>query len=248
MRWPVEDPVKAIEFANLRKAFPGGFALRGVTFDVREGDIFAYLGPNGSGKTTTARLLLGVLGPDGGSARFMDGGRPLARNRIGFTLEDERPFEHLTPLEYLQFVGEVKNLGLPIGRYLETLDWLKIEGGGRKPCGALSKGTQRKLCLAKSIVGDPDVLVLDEPLDGIEPETRREIRDFLVSRARSSRIVFITSHNLYEIESFCTDFGIILNGSLLGRWKMEELRERHLSLEEFYLEKTRSHGKGICSR
>ena len=235
--------MKRIEFAKLRKTYPGGFALDDVTFDVREGEIFAYLGPNGSGKTTTVRLLMGVLAPEGGHARVVQDREPLARNRIGFTLEDERPFEHLTPLEYLQFIGEVKNLGLPRDRYIEVLDWLKIAGDAHRPCGALSKGTQRKLCLAKSIVGDPDVLVLDEPLEGIEPETRREIRDFLVSCAKSNRIVFITSHNLYEIESFCTDFGVIVNGRFVGRWKMEEPWQANLSLEEFYLETTRSHGK-----
>ena len=239
--------MKTISFTNLRKAYPGGFALQDVTFDVREGEIFAYLGPNGSGKTTTLRLLLGVLAPERGRAEVMEDGRPLARNRVGFTLEEERPFEHLTPLEYLQFIGEVKNLGAANGRYREILEWLKIDGDARRPCGLLSKGTQRKLCLAKSIVGDPDILVLDEPLEGIEPETRRDIRDFLVSFAGGSRIVFITSHNLYEIESFCTAFGIIVDGRLLGRWGMEEVRQGHTSLEEFYLERTRNHGKSLCS-
>jgi ABC-2 type transport system ATP-binding protein len=234
--------MKQIELADLRKAFPGGFALSNLTFGVTEGEVFAYLGPNGSGKTTSVRLLLGVLAPDGGAARIMDSGRPLARNRIGFTLEEEKPFEHLTPVEYLRFVGEVSGLNLTEQRCMELLEWLRIAGDAKRPCGVLSKGTQRKLCLAKAVVGEPDVLILDEPLEGIEPETRREIRDFLVACARGNRIVFITSHNLYELESFCTSFGIILSGNLIGKWTTEEARRSRPSLEEFYLEIVKSHG------
>jgi ABC-2 type transport system ATP-binding protein len=235
--------MKKIEIVGLRKSYPRDFTLDNLTFDVLEKEIFAFIGPNGSGKTTTVRMLLGLISPDSGYAKIVNDGFPITPAKVGFTLEDEKPFEYLTPLEYLEFFGAVYDLDLKKDRYSEVLEWLRIPENSKKPCGVLSKGTQRKLCLAKTILLEPDVLILDEPIDGIEPETRREIKDHLLSFTEANRIVFITSHNLYELEHLCSSFGIILNGHFLGKWDMNEIRKRNLPLEEFYLEKVRICGE-----
>ncbi|MEO0301847.1 MAG: ABC transporter ATP-binding protein [candidate division WOR-3 bacterium] len=210
---------------NIVKKYPS-FKLGPISFEIKKGEIFALLGPNGAGKTTTVKLILELLKPVGGEIyKEKD-------IKIGFVLENEKPFENLNPFEYLEFFRDIYKISIDIYNILEMFDLKKYLN---KINGKLSKGNQKKLCLAKAIIGNPNLLILDEPLEGIEPLSRKEIKDFLVNYVKNDRACLITSHELYEMENFCSVFGIIYDGKFLGKWKIEEIK--NFSLEDFYLKK-----------
>ena len=222
---------------NLVKKFGNKVALKGINFEVEKGEIFAYIGPNGAGKTTTIRILLQIIKPTSGVAKILYDNEILSKEKIGFVLENEVPFEKYTPFEYLKFYGEiykVRDIEKKIQILLEKLNLKKRE---KDKIATFSKGMKRKLCIAKALISDPEVIILDEPLEGIEIEARKEIRDILLE-IKKDKIIFLSSHNLYEIETICTSVGIINEGKFIGKWQFEEIKGK--SLEEFYFEKIKN--------
>ncbi len=214
-----------IALENITKEYPG-FKLDRISFEIKEHEIFALIGPNGAGKTTIVRIILGVI-------ESYKGKIIKEKNiNIGFVLENERPFENLYPLEYLKFFAQINGNRTGLSHVIDLLNLKKCIN---KKNGVLSKGTQKKLCIAKAIISEPDLIILDEPFEGVEPETRREIKDFLIEYSSRGKSVFITSHELYEIENFCTHVGIIYEGKFLGKREIEEIKSENLSLEKFYL-------------
>jgi len=229
-----------ISIKNLTKQYNNNLVLKGVNFTVKEGEIFAYLGPNGAGKTTTIRILLSIIKPSGGEAKILgENGNSLPHSKIGFVLENEMPFENFTPEEYLKFYSEIYQTQQKEYIIQELLRKFGLLSKKRDKISKFSNGMKRKLCVAKALMGDPEILVLDEPFESIEIEARREIRNILIGFGRK-KIVFLSSHNLYEIETFCTSVGIINKGQFLGKWSREVFKDK--SLEEFYfkiMEETR---------
>lgn len=224
-----------IIISNLSKNFGNKTILKNISFEVEKGEFFAYIGPNGSGKTTTIRIILGVLTPTKGKVCILDDNSFLIpKNKIGFVLEKEEPFEDFTPLEYLKFYGEMYDVKYCDEKIENLLKELNLYDKKKDKISTLSKGMKRKLCIAKSLINDPEVLILDEPFEGIEIEARREIKNILYEKIKEKKIIFITSHNLYEIEPICTSFGILINGELKGKWKKEDLKNKNMSLEDFY--------------
>ena len=216
---------------NLVKKFNSHFVLRNISFQVTDG-LFAYIGPNGSGKTTTVRLCLKILKPTSGGVRILrDDGSPVPCNRLGFVLENETPFENFTPEEYLRFYAEIYRVAKKEEKITELLEKITLAPRRKERIAKFSKGMKRKLCIIKSLIGDPEVLFLDEPFEGIEIEARREIKDILLE-IKKRKTIFLTTHNLAEIESMCDSFGIIINGDFAGHWECDVLHGT--SLENFY--------------
>ncbi len=216
-----------IRLIKVKKVYPG-FVLKDISFEINKGEIFGLLGPNGAGKTTTIRIILNLVKRDGGEILRTE------NLDIGFVLENEEPFENLFPVQYLKFFSRIKGGEEKVPEILELLN---LTPHLNKLNKELSKGTKKKLCLAKAIIGDPDLLILDEPLEGIEPEIRKEIREFLLRFKESNKSVLITSHELFEIENMCNKIGIIYGGKFLGKYDVEEILKKFGTIEEFYLKK-----------
>jgi ABC-2 type transport system ATP-binding protein len=231
-----------IKVTDLEKRFGSKTVLHSISFAVQKGEFFAYIGPNGAGKTTTIRILLGVISECSGTAHIIDdNGNLMERNKIGFVLEDEKPFDTATPEEYLRFYADVYRISNRDEKISELLNMVGLEKQGRDKIAKFSKGMKRKLSVAKGLIAEPKILFLDEPFEGIEIEARREIKDILAKLQKDS-IIFLTSHNLYEIEPLCTSFGIIIDGDFLGKWSQSDLKGK--SLEDFYFAAKEQHQRG----
>jgi len=217
---------------NLTKKFNNKIVVNNLVLEIKSGELFAYIGPNGAGKTTTIRILLQIIKPTKGKIKMIgNNDNFLPKEKIGFVLEEETPFGNFTPEEYLQFYAEIYKVKEKKQKIQELLKKFSLYTMKKQKVSKFSKGMKRKLCVAKALIGNPEVLFLDEPLEGIEIEARKEIKDILLEM-KKDKIIFLTSHNLYEIEPLCNSFGIIIDGVFMGKWLQESLDGK--SLEEFY--------------
>lgn len=228
-----------IKLSNVKKCYNSGFCLKNINFEVYGGEIFGFLGVNGAGKTTTIRIMLNVLSLDEGKIILQrKNGEYISLKDIGFVLEEEKPFENLSPVEYFNFFAS--NYGLQKGdrenRIENMLQKLNLLKRKNERISNFSKGMKRKLTIGKALLHDPEILILDEPLTGIEPKTRSDIKSILKDFASREKIVFLSTHNLDEAERLCSSFGIIDEGSFKGKWQISELKG---SLENFFIQETR---------
>ena len=216
----------AIELDGVEKSFGDVRALRGVDLEVAEGEIFGFLGPNGAGKSTTINVLLDFIRPDAGSVRVL--GRDAradsvaVRERTGVLPEGFDVYDRLTAREHLQFAIDSKEAADDPYPLLERVGL--ADDAGRK-AGGFSTGMRQRLALAMALVGDPDLLVLDEPSSGLDPNGARELRDIVESEAADGTTVFFSSHILGQVEAVCDRVGIIREGELVAVDTIEGLRE-----------------------
>lgn len=208
-----------IEVHNLTKRYARHEAVRDITFSVKRGEIVGFLGPNGAGKTTTLRMLTGYLPPTSGSARIagFDIFRQSieARRKIGYMPENVPLYEDMRVREYLKFRAQLKGLGggdtrRRVGDVLETCGLQSVR---RKMIKTLSKGYRQRVGLADALVHDPELLILDEPTNGLDPNQIRQIRE-LIRRLGQSHTVLISTHILHEVEMTCNRVIIIDNGKI----------------------------------
>ena len=192
--------------------------LTDVSFDVRPGEIFGYLGPNGAGKTTTIKLLTGLLKASGGRAWLM--GRPIedvsSRARLGFLPEQPYFYDYLNGVEYLEFVARLSGLSARDAR-TAARHWLGRVGLGEVPRLILrkfSKGMLQRLGLAAAMVHAPDLLILDEPMSGLDPFGRRDVRDLILEQRERGTTVMLSSHILPDVEALCDRVAIVLRGRI----------------------------------
>jgi ABC-2 type transport system ATP-binding protein len=225
------EPV--IQLGGLCKNYRVGFwgrrvpVLRDLTLDVQGGETFGYLGPNGAGKSTTIKLLLGLIWPTAGAGQVL--GRPLgdasARGRIGFLPENPSFYEYLTGQEFLKYCGRL--LGMPQGRLRDQVPALLDEVGlSRAACQQIrkfSKGMVQRLGLAQALLGDPKLLILDEPMSGLDPIGRKEVRDLILRQRAAGRTVFFSTHILHDVEMICDRVGILVGGRLVKSGPIHEL-------------------------
>jgi ABC-2 type transport system ATP-binding protein len=228
-----------IQTRSLTKRYGSTAAVSSLSFEVRPGVVTGFLGPNGSGKSTTMRLIIGLDAPDAGTATI--GGRPYRQLRwplreVGAMLE-ARGFQpgrsarnHLAALAASNGIGR--------GRVDEVLDLVGLRGAGGRRAGKFSLGMAQRLGVATALLGDPAVLLLDEPVNGLDPEGIRWIRNLLTSMAREGRTVFVSSHLISEIALMAEDLVVIGRGRLLARTTVTELASRAASLEEAFLDVT----------
>ena len=217
-----------IEVRNLRKTFGDTIAVDDVSFDVLQGEVLGFLGPNGAGKTTTMRILTCYMPPDSGSAKvagFDTATQSIeVRRKIGYLPESAPLYLDMDVMEYLRFVAEIR--GLPPAtrprRISDMVDLCALGDVKHRPVGELSKGFRQRVGLAQTLIHDPDVLVLDEPTTGLDPNQIVQIRE-LVKRIGREKTVILSTHILQEVEATCSRVQIINDGRLIAQGTVEEL-------------------------
>jgi ABC-2 type transport system ATP-binding protein len=239
---PPNSPALAI--AGLRKSFDRP-AVDGLDLSVRPGEFYMLLGPNGAGKTTTLRMVSGLLKPDSGSISIfgIDAiANPVAAKRIVGWLSDEPMiYEKLTPLEYLEFVSGLWSVEPAIAeaRALDLLNWLGLNDHAHERCEKFSRGMRQKVALAGALVHDPRLIILDEPLTGLDAGAARLVKDVLIENVRSGKSVDMTTHILEIAERMADRIGVISGGRLVAEGTLDELRDRfgtaRASLEDMFL-------------
>lgn len=223
----------AIRIRGLEKSFRLGFipktrpVLRGIGLAVREGEIFGYLGPNGAGKTTTIKCLLGLIRPDAGTAEIF--GRsslsPRSRESLGFLPENPYFYDYLTAREFLAFTADLFGLarGIKEERIARLLALVGLERAADLPLRKYSRGMLQRAGLAQALVNDPKLVILDEPLGGMDPLGRKEIRDIIVRFKDEGKTVFFTSHILQDIEMICDRVAIVVGGRIVKEGLLSDL-------------------------
>jgi ABC-2 type transport system ATP-binding protein len=231
----------AIDARGLTKRFGTVTAVRGVTLQVPNGTIFAFLGPNGSGKSTTVRLLTGLLAPTAGEARVR--GRLVSvedlelRREIGILPEDDALFPDLTIWEHLELCGRLYGLRdeETVERATQLLRHLDLEQGRKTLVEKASFGMRKKCALAVALLHNPRVLFLDEPFEGIDPGSSRNIKDLLLALADRGVTVFLTSHILEIVERLAERFALIVKGEVVCCQTVSDLERDGTTLEQLYL-------------
>jgi len=212
--------ITVLETQNLTKRYNGLTAVDGLNLEVRHGEVFGLLGPNGAGKTTSINMMCGLLAPDGGKVFIggqpVHGGKVEVRTRVGVCPQQAIFWEKLTCIEQLEFIGEMYNLPRKIARQRgdELLDVLGLMDKRDKLASTLSGGMGRRLNLALALVHDPEILVLDEPEAGLDPQSRVLVREYVRSLARQKTII-LTTHNMDEADRMADRVAIIDHGKLL---------------------------------
>lgn len=228
----------AIKTENLGKTFKTAKgkkveALKGLNLDVREGEVFGFLGPNGAGKSTTIKILMGLIFPTTGSFEIkgIRGNNISYRRSIGYLPENPSFYDYLTAEELLEFVG--KSFDLPAERIASETDRLlkvlDLSDARQRPIRSYSKGMVQRLGLAQALIHDPDILILDEPMSGLDPLGRILVKELIVDLKNRGKTIFMSTHILNDLEALCDRVGIIVKGSLKGIVDMEELMTRGIT-------------------
>jgi ABC-2 type transport system ATP-binding protein len=214
-----------IETTGLTKRFGSQIAVDGISFTVERGQIFGFLGPNGSGKTTTIGMLLGIINATAGSFRLLGEGslRGLhrVRQRVGATLETPNFYPYLSGRDNLRIVANVKRA--PESKIVEVLDSVGLADRAKDRFRTYSLGMKQRLALAATMLGDTDLVILDEPANGLDPEGMREIREIILRLHEQGRTIFLSSHLLWEVERTCTHVAIIKNGRIVRQASVSEM-------------------------
>ncbi len=214
-----------IETTDLTKRFPAVLAVDRVSLTVEQGQIFGFLGPNGSGKTTTIGMLMGIITPTAGRFRLFGAGAPrellAARARVGATLETPNFYPYLSGRDNLRIAAAIKGIGK--ARIEECLEIVGLRGRGRHRFRTYSLGMKQRLALAATMLNDPELIVLDEPANGLDPKGMKEVRDIIRILADRGKTIFLSSHLLWEVERMCTHVSIVRKGRVVGTGTVAEI-------------------------
>ena len=207
--------IPVIEVENVRKYYGEVKGVDKLSFSVEKGEIYGFLGPNGAGKTTTVKILARIIKDYDGKVRVF--GKDLGKwgkdyyNRIGASFEFPAVYSRLTALENLEFFASFYE------KHLDPLEVLKMVGLDENTDGLVngfSKGMKKKLDLARALLPDPEILFLDEPLEGLDPASARKIKDLLLDMCKSGKTIFLTTHNMYVADELCDRVAFIVDGSI----------------------------------
>jgi ABC-2 type transport system ATP-binding protein len=240
----MERTVAALRVAGLRKTFQRP-AVDGLDLGVGQGEFYALLGPNGAGKTTTLRIVAGLLQPDAGEVSIfgIDAlADPIAAKRITAWVSDEPMiYDKLSPTEYLAFVAGLWGMDATVAeqKAADLLAWLELKPHAHERCEDFSKGMRQKVALAGALVHEPKLIILDEPLTGLDARAARLVKDALLARVRQGCTVIMTTHILEVAERMAERIGVISRGRLIAEGTLEELRKQsgstNTSLEDVFL-------------
>ena len=235
----------ALEVSGLTKVFDRP-AVNKLQFKVEAGEFYALLGPNGAGKTTSLRMVAGLLQPDEGEIRVFGHDTrtdPIGAKRIMAWVPDEPMiYDRLTPIEYLEFVAGLWDIDAKTAQKnaFELLDWLALSENIQERCEGFSKGMRQKVALAGALVHDPKLIILDEPLTGLDAGSARLVKDVLIERVKKGCSVIMTTHILEVAERMAERIGVISKGRLIAEGTLEDLRDqagrKNSSLEEIFLD------------
>ncbi|MBI5137381.1 MAG: ABC transporter ATP-binding protein [Nitrospirae bacterium] len=222
-----------IHMEGVGKAFRQGFwmhareAVRDVSFSVPEGSLFGYLGHNGAGKTTTIKMLLGLIAPSRGQVRVWGGSPadPVVRRRVGYLPEQPYFYDYLTAREFLDFHADLCGLTGDSRRRRIALmfDWVDLAGAEDVALNRFSKGMLQRIGLAQALIGDPELVILDEPMSGLDPAGRKRVRDIMVELKARGRTVFFSTHVLADAETVCDQVAILVQGRVRSVGPLTEL-------------------------
>ena len=219
----------AISIENVKKTLGNREVLKGISFSVGIGDIFGYLGPNGAGKTTTIRILLGLLQADSGRLDVLgqDINQSETRRKIGFVLDTDGLYDNMTAEDNLMFYSQIYRLPKPGERFDKLLSMVDLKNRAGDRVGTYSKGMRQRLALARAMVHDPEVLVMDEPTAGVDPSGQIEIRQIMLDVAhKRNKTIFLSSHNLDEVQRICNRIALIDRGEIKLYGELENLRKK----------------------
>ncbi|GAC1352484.1 MAG: hypothetical protein NVS3B20_14790 [Polyangiales bacterium] len=234
-----------VEVVGLRKSYRVGFlmksveAVKGISFDVREGEIVGLIGPNGSGKTSTLKVLLGLCRPTAGSVRIrgIDVNDPRSRELVGFLPENPYVYPYLTPREFVDLCARLSGMSAfdRSQRIPKVLERTGIAYAADRPVRRLSKGMLQRTGLAAALVAEPELLVLDEPMSGLDPLGRREVRDLIFEERSAGRTVLFSTHVLSDVEVLCDRVVILRKGEVVVQGSVRDLVNRSATMVELTL-------------
>lgn len=237
-----------ISFNNISKDYKIGFrkkktALKDFSLDISEGEVFGFLGPNGAGKSTAIKIILNLIFPTHGKAGILgkDVGDKDIRKFVGYLPENPYFYDYLNPLELLKFAG--KTSGMDSGKIKQKTDELLNTVGlwneRKRVIRSYSKGMVQRVGLALALIHDPKVVILDEPMTGLDPIGRRQVIDLILKLKSEGKTVFFSSHIIEDIERVCDRIGILVNGSLV---RTIDISSEHLDLEDIFIDEVAKAG------
>src|ERR1700691_4638151 len=235
------DATPAIAVRDLRKVYDGKAAVDGLSLTVPRGSFFGFLGPNGAGKSTTIRMLTGLIPSTSGSIELlglpMPGEELAIKQRIGLVPDESLLFDRLTGAEFLEFVGRMYSLprALAIQRAQELLELFELSNERGKLIAEYSKGMRKRLAMAASLIHRPELVLMDEPFEGVDAVGARLMKDILLEQVRHGATIFLTSHVLEVVERLCDYAAIINDGHVVREGSMSELREGSETLEDAFV-------------
>ncbi|NDK08079.1 ATP-binding cassette domain-containing protein [Candidatus Gracilibacteria bacterium] len=229
--------MKILELKKVVKYLNGNNILKEVSFEVEKGDIYGFLGPNGAGKTTTMKCIMGLIEPEEGEIKiFGENGITLeAKKKIGFMPENTYLYKHLTGAEFLRFNGkffDIKKDELE-KRIEKLLKKVGLENAGNKKLSDYSKGMLQRIGLAQSIINEPKLLFLDEPMSGLDPLGRKMVKDLLLDLQEDGTTIFFNTHILADAESMCNKISIIHKGEIIVESK--KVKDIDENLEDYFI-------------
>lgn len=213
-----------LEVNNLSKSYKQVDAVKSVSFDIKKGNVYGLLGPNGSGKTTTLAMLMGILHPTQGSfSWFENGQKDSNRLRIGCLLETPNFYPYLNSYDNLRVTATIKGLQNPKERIREVLEYVDLADRGKRSFKTYSLGMKQRLAVASAILTDPEVLVLDEPTNGLDPEGIAEMRELILNIAGQGKTIILASHILDEVQKICSHVVMLKQGEMVYNGSMKDL-------------------------
>ena len=229
-----------IELKKISKKFNRQAVIKNLSFKLKRGEVLGFLGPNGAGKTTTLKMITGLVGADRGTIEIagLDSRDLKSRQHLGYMPEDPYFYEYLNGREFLIFIAELQKLE-KTKRRKEADRLLQLVGLGkemRKPIRDYSKGMRQRLGIAQALVGNPEILLLDEPLDGLDPIGRQEVKEILLKEKKKGKTILISSHILADIEELADRIAIVNHGQIIAIDPIKKFINKKQSLEKTFVE------------
>jgi len=234
----------AIKLEEIYRSFKNHFwqpkkqVLRNISLEIHKGEVFGFLGPNGAGKTTTIKIITGLIRPDSGRVSVF--GHPVdsleAKRNIGFLPESPYFYEHLTGYEFLKVHALLGNCRDYKERVVKLLKRVGLEDAVNVPLQRYSRGMLQRIGIAQALITEPNILVLDEPLAGLDPIGRKEIKDLILAQKKQGKTIFFSSHILPDAEEVCDRIGIIIDGEIVEVDRLDTLLKKGVKTDEISLE------------